>query len=373
MRIAQVAPLVESVPPAKYGGTERVIAALTAELIEMGHQVTLYASGDSVTEARLIPLVERALWRSDTKANELLLHFAELGRVTREARNYDIIHSHLDCMAFPFGRFSPTPIIHTLHGRLDLPELRRLYWEFPETPVVSISNSQRAPIPFANYVATVYNGVPLEKLPFGEGKGGYLAFVGRISPEKGIADAIDVAQRAGIPLKIAARMPLPNVDNPWVAKDWEYYRDEVKPRLNGSLVEFVGEVDDEEKGKLLKDALALLFPINWPEPFGLAMAEALACGTPVLARSMGSVPEVVDHGHTGFLCADVDEMVAYCQSIESIDRYACRREAEERFSARAMAKGYLQAYSAVREKRPAPAVRSVKLFGPSREAVPTPA
>lgn len=375
MRIAQVAPLVESVPPEKYGGTERVIAALTAELIELGHDVTLYASGDSGTEARLIPLVEKALWRSENRPNELLLHMAELGRVTREARNYDIIHSHLDCMAFPFGRFSTTPMIHTLHGRLDLPELQRLYWEFPDTPVVSISNSQRRPIPFANYIATVYNGVSIEKLPFGQGQGGYLTFVGRISPEKGVADAIDVALRAGIPLKIAARMPLENVDNPWVAMDWDYYRDEVKPRMDSSLIEFVGEVNDEEKGKLLKDAFGLVFPINWPEPFGLAMAEALACGTPVLARAVGSAPEVIDHGRTGFLCADVDEMVAYCQSIESIDRAACRQEAEERFSAPAMAKGYLRAYATVREKRQQHAHESlpVKLFGPAREAARAPA
>ncbi len=344
MRIAQIAPLVESVPPAKYGGTERVIANLTAELVRMGHDVTLYASGDSRTEARLIPLVERALWKSDAPRNETLLHLAELGRVVSDARHYDVIHSHLDAMAFSFGRQSPTPFVHTLHGRLDLPELQPFFQQFADVPVVSISDSQRRPIPHANWVGQVYNGVPTHSLPFGTGRGGYLAFVGRISPEKGVVEAIDVALKIGMPLKIAARLPLDGIDNPWVALDWAYYRDEVKPRLASSLIEFVGEVDDVEKGELLKDAAGLLFPINWPEPFGLVMVEALACGTPVIARALGSAPEVIRHGETGFLCSTVDEMVDACRQLHSIDRAACRQEVESRFSAHAMANGYLDVY-----------------------------
>lgn len=344
MRIAQLAPLVESVPPMKYGGTERVVAALTAELVAMGHEVTLYASGDSDTRARLIPIVESALWRSATPRHEVLLHFTELARATREAGDYDVIHSHLDYLAFPFGRHSHTPFIHTMHGRLDLPELQDVLTEFPEAPLVSISNSQRMPVPDANWVANIYNGIAVDSVPLGEGRGGYLAFLGRISPEKGVADAIDVAERVGIPLKIAARPPLESVDNAWVAQDWAYYRDEVKPRLNSPLVEFVGEVNDAEKIQLLRNAIALVNPINWPEPFGLVMVEALACGTPVITRSKGAAPEIVRHGRTGFVCLEVDDMVEYCKYADRLDRAECRRDALDRFSARSMALGYLAAY-----------------------------
>ena len=374
MRIAQVAPLVESVPPRKYGGTERVIATLTAELVRMGHDVTLYASGDSRTEARLIPLVERALWKSDAPRNETLLHLAELGRVVRDARRYDVVHSHLDAMAFSFGRQSPTPFVHTLHGRLDLPELQPFFQQFDDVPVVSISDSQRRPIPHANWMGRVYNGVDTARLPFGAGRGGYLAFVGRISPEKGLVEAIDVALKIGMPLKIAARLPLDEIDNPWVALDWAYYRDEVKPRLASSLIEFVGEVDDVEKGELLQDAAGLLFPINWPEPFGLVMVEALACGTPIIARSMGSTPEVIRHGETGFLCSTVEEMVDACRQLESIDRAACRQDAEERFSAHAMARGYLDVYQRVCVAAlPEPALApSLRLLRPTHEPTALP-
>ncbi len=347
MRIAQIAPVVESVPPLRYGGTERVVAAVTAELVALGHEVTLYASGDSVTEARLIPVVEQALWRAGGTVSDMIVHLTELSRVVREAGDYDVIHSHVDVLGFQFGRHSPAPFIHTMHGRLDLPELQGFMAEFPDVPLVSISNSQRRPVPNANWIATVYNGVPVDTMPFGEGDGNYLAFLGRISPEKGVADAIEVAIRSGIPLKIAARMPLESVDNEWVKRDWDYYQEEVKPRLNHPLIEFVGEVGDEEKGELLKDAVGLLFPINWPEPFGLAMVEALACGTPVIARAMGSAPEIIDHGRTGFVCATVDEMAASCARLGEIDRGACRQEVEDRFSARVMAKGYLNAYRSV--------------------------
>jgi glycosyltransferase involved in cell wall biosynthesis len=344
MRIAQVAPLVESIPPSKYGGTERIVAALTTELVSLGHEVTVYASGDSNVAGRLIPIVEEALWKRDCNVNENVLHLAELARVAREAEEYDIIHSHLDYLAFPFAQHCQTPVVHTMHGRLDMPELHQLAREYPDLALVSISDAQRRPLPHANWLATVYNGTSVDAHPMGSGDGDYLAFLGRISPEKGLADAIDIAVRAGMPLRIAARMPLENVDNPWVQQDWTYYRDEIKPRLSHPLIELVGEVDDAQKAELLKHARALLFPINWPEPFGLAMVEALAFGTPVIARSGGSVPEVIRDGRTGFICETNDEMVEACKRIDSISRADCRADAEERFSERAMAVGYLDVY-----------------------------
>lgn len=347
MRIALVAPLVVAVPPLLYGGTERVISALAEVLVGQGHEVALYASGDSRTSARLVPMVEEAVWTSNSGADAQLLHLAELARVTREAADFDVIHSHLDCLAFPFGRLSATPFLHTMHGRLDFPETIAVLEAFPDAMLVSISNSQRQPVLGANWIGTVYNGISLTALPFGDGHGGYLVFLGRISAEKGVADAIDVANAADLPLKIAARMPLANVQTPWVAHDWAYYNDEVKPRLDGGRVEFIGEVGELDKGALLKDAMAMIFPINWPEPFGLVMAEALACGTPVIARSVGAAPEIIDHGRTGFLCADVGEMVASCRRVAAIDRRLCRTVAEERFSSDAMTRGYLAAYRAV--------------------------
>jgi glycosyltransferase involved in cell wall biosynthesis len=313
----------------------------------MGHDVTLYASGDSKTKGLLVPLVERGLWRSGIADIEVSLHEMELSRVTRESRRFDVVHSHVDHLGLGFGRSSPTPFVHTLHGRLDLPELQRRYRPFSDARFVSISNSQRRPLPYANWVGCVYNGVPMESLPLGTGGGGYLSFVGRISREKGVATAIDIALRAEIPLKIAARLPLGQVNDRWVADDWAYYREEVKPRLKSSLIEFVGEVGDDEKGALLKDSLGFLFPIDWPEPFGLVMVEALACGTPVIARNMGSVPEVIDNGRTGFVCSTTDEMVASCRLLAEIDRGFCRQEAERRFSANAMARGYVEVYRRV--------------------------
>jgi len=370
VRIAQVAPLVESIPPAKYGGTERVVANLTAQLVRMGHEVTLYASGDSRTDARLVPLVERALWRANVPANETLLPLSELGRVFRDARRYDVVHSHLDALAFPFGRGSAAPWVHTMHGRLDLPELQTFFDQNSDVPVVSISDNQRQPIPDANWVGRVYNGVDTATLPYGEGQGGYLAFVGRISPEKGVVEAIDVAQRVGMPLKIAARLPLETIENSWVALDWAYYKEEVKPRLTSSLVEFVGEVDDYEKGQLLQDAAGLMFPINWPEPFGLVMVEALACGTPVIARSLGSTPEIVRHGRTGFLCSTVDEMVDACLRLDSIDRRACRQDVENRFSAEAMARGYVNVYRRLTGAADVEPRSPVTLLRPSEIPIP---
>jgi glycosyltransferase involved in cell wall biosynthesis len=370
LRIAQVAPLLESVPPAKYGGTERVIGTLTAELVALGHDVTLYASGDSTTEARLIPMVEQALWRHPGARNDAHVHFVELSRVCRDAADYDVIHSHLDYLAFPFGRGCATRWIHTLHGRLDLPETAALFQEFDDVPVVSISDSQRRPIPNANWVRTVYNGIPVDSFPLGQGEGGYLVFLGRISPEKGVAEAIDVALAAEMPLKIAARMPLPNKENPWVALDWQYYEAEVEPRLRKSrLIEFVGEVDDREKALLLKDARAMVFPLRWPEPFGLAMTESMACGTPVITRPLGATTEIVRPGHTGFLCHTVDEMAQACHRVDDLDRSECRRVVESCFSSRAMALGYLDAYASgirIASYTPDP----IRVFVPQDDAEP---
>jgi glycosyltransferase involved in cell wall biosynthesis len=346
VRIALVAPLVETVPPRLYGGTERVIATLVTELTAMGHDVTLYASGDSrPVGGRLIPVVDQALWSYESSPNDAAFHTIELAQVLRDARDYDVIHSHLDFLGFAAARVSPTPFVHTLHGRLDGPEIGPLFNEFSDAALISISNSQRGPQPNANWLATVYNGIAMDRIPVGTGSGGYLTFLGRISPEKGVADAIDIANRAGLPLKIAARMPLETIDNEWVRADWTYYSEVLKPRLDASPnVEFIGEVNDAEKYELLHDSIGLLFPINWPEPFGLVMIEALACGTPVVARAMASAPEVVQHGRTGFLCHDFDEMAAYCDKLIEIERADCRADAEARFSARAMARGYLNAY-----------------------------
>jgi glycosyltransferase involved in cell wall biosynthesis len=372
MRIAQVAPLLESVPPVKYGGTERVIAALIAELVALDHEVTLYASGDSHTEARLIPLVEQALWHQPHPPADLQLHFVELSQVSRAAADYDVIHSHLDFLAFPFGRSSPAAWVHTMHGRLDLPEIQMVFGEYDDVPVVSISDSQRTPIPNVNWIRTVYNGIQVERFPFGEGQGEYLVFLGRISPEKGVAEAIDIALAAEMPLKIAARMPLPIKENPWVAADWQYYEAEVAPRLRkSSLIEFVGEVGDRDKGLLLKEARALVFPINWPEPFGLAMTEAMACGTPVITRPVGAATEIVESGRTGFLCQTADEMVRACHRVDLLSRSECRQVVEEKFSARAMALGYLDAYSsAIRMRRYTP--DPIQVYMPNDDARPEP-
>lgn len=350
LRIAQIAPPLERVPPAGYGGTERVIHVLTEELVCRGHQVTLFASGDSTTSAELIPTVERALWRDGRYRDFGPLWSAALARVTRELDRFDIVHSHVDAPFFPAARLSPTPVVTTLHGRLDLPELAPLYREIDDLPLVSISDAQRAPFPNARWVGTVYNGIDLAALPFRATSGGYLAFLGRISPEKGLDVAIRVARRAGLPLRIAAREPLPYHDDPNVRNDWEYYDQVVKPLLKEPGIELIGEVSGADKADLLGGAAGLLFPIRWPEPFGLVMAEALACGTPVVAFGRGSVPEVVDDGVTGLVVAPNDEP-AMARDLErrlsTIDRRACRRAAEARFSPAAMADGYERVYANV--------------------------
>lgn len=349
MRIAQVAPPFESVPPTRYGGTERVVSLLTEELVRRGHEVTLFASGDSTTKARLVPTVDTALWRQETVCDPLPYWAITAGEAFRAAGagQFDVVHSHLDFHAFVGASLVKTPTVTTLHGRLDLPDLPRLYARFPEAGVISISDSQRGPLPMANWLGTVYNAVDIEKLPYSPKGGEYLAFLGRISPEKGLEHAITIAQEAGLPLKIAARMPLRDTSDPNVRADWEYYEGVVKPLLAHGHVEMVGEVGDHDKPEFLGNALALLFPIDWPEPFGLVMGEALASGTPVIGRQRGSVPEVIRHGVTGLIGETNDDLVRLTRKIHTIDRAACRAEAVERFSPAAMAAGYEAIYERV--------------------------
>ena len=352
MRIAQVAPPLESVPPFRYGGTERVVWTLTEELVRRGHDVTLFASGDSHTSARLVPVVDRALWHHRPQYADFGPFWAlTLGRVWREIESFDVVHSHLDYMGFPAARGAPLPVLTTLHGRLDLPELEPLYDEFTDVPLVSISNAQRAPVPDANWVSTIYHGIPTHQYTFRPEPGRYLAFLGRVSPEKGVDTAIRIALNSGWSIRIAARMPLPYKDNPEVRRDWAYYENEVQPLLQGPNVELIGQVDDTQKDAFLGHAAALLFPIRWPEPFGLVMIEALACGTPVLALRAGSVPEIIRDGVTGFIRDTEEELLEAVQHIGEIDRARCREEAERRFSPGCMAHQYEQLYERLIDER----------------------
>jgi glycosyltransferase involved in cell wall biosynthesis len=345
MRIAQVAPPLESVPPRAYGGTEHVISTLTEELVRRGHDVTLFASGDSRTAAHLVPTVERALWHSQRDYPDFAPFWAiTLGEVWRRLDEFDVVHTHLDFFGFPMASASASPVVTTLHGRLDLPQLAPLFQHFGDVPLVSISDAQRAPVPQARWVATVYHGIDLGEYTFVPNTGQYLAFLGRIAPEKGIDVAIRVAQRAGLPLRIAARRPLPYMDDPEVRKDWVYFEQVLQPLLSGPDVELVGEVSGKAKDAFLRNAAALLFPIQWPEPFGLVMVEALACGTPVVALRAGSVPEVIEDGVTGFIRDSEGELVEAVQRLGELDRARCRAEAERRFSASAMAQAYEHVY-----------------------------
>lgn len=338
MRIAQVAPLFESVPPRLYGGSERVVAYLCDTLTKMGHEVTLYASADSNTLANLVPMCDRSL-RLDAKCIAPLAHYMlMLERVFKDSKRFDIIHFHTDYLHFSLARRYPGPTLTTLHGRLDIPDLFPLYKEFKEIPLVSVSNAQRKPLPWANWIGTVYHGLPLHRYPFQPMTGSYLAFLGRISPEKRVDTAIAVAKRLGIPLKIAAK-----VDK----VDLEYYQSIIKPLLDDPLIEYVGEISERDKGAFLGNALALLFPIDWPEPFGLVMIEAMACGTPVITRRCGSVPEVVRHGTTGFICDTEAEMADAVERCASLNRATIRGECEVRFSASRMATNYLDIYDSL--------------------------
>jgi glycosyltransferase involved in cell wall biosynthesis len=337
LRIAQVAPLYERVPPALYGGTERVVAFLTDELVRRGHDVTVFASGDSVTRGKLCAPIPRALRLDPDATDSLSPHVIELAQVFRRAREFDVIHCHVDYLAFPFGRFVETPTLHTLHGRLDLPFLGPVYRHFREVPVVSISDAQRAPLQHLDvaWAGTVHHGLPLENYRCASGDGRYLAFLGRVCPEKGADVAIEVAKRAGVPLKLAAKID---------PVDRAYFEQTIRPLLDHPLIEFVGEISDAEKVRFLGDALALLFPIDWPEPFGLVLIESLACGTPVIARERGSVSEILVHGQTGFVAETADELVNAVKRIDIIDRAACRRHVETRFTVARMADDYEEIY-----------------------------
>lgn len=335
MRIAQIAPLYESVPPRLYGGTERVVSWLTEELVAQGHQVTLFASGDSDTSARLVPCSPRSLRLDPISVDHLAHHIRMIEEVARRSRDFDILHWHIDYLHFPTSRRLPRPHLTTLHGRLDLPDLVPLYREFREAPVVSISTVQRAPIPFANWIGTVHHGLPRALHRPRTGEGGYLAFLGRLSPEKRVDRAIEIARRAGVPIRIAAKVD---------PADREYFDSEIVRLLDAPGVSFVGEIGETEKSRFLGDALALLFPIDWLEPFGLVMIEALACGTPVIAWPEGSVPEVIEDGVTGFLVDEIDAGVDAVRRIGSISRRRCREEFERRFTAPRMARDYVAIY-----------------------------
>lgn len=334
MRIAQVAPLAESVPPLRYGGTERIVSYLTEELVVLGHDVTLFASGDSTTRAKLVAPCIRSL-RLDGAMDRIAPHILMLEWVAQGAPQFDIVHFHTDYLQFPLVRRLGIPNVTTLHGRLDLAELHPVYQEFTDMPVVSISTAQREPLPAACWAGTVHHGLPRDLYRLHEGPGSYLAFLGRVSPEKGVDRAIDIARRTGIPLKIGAK-----VDD----QDHAYFEQTILPLLDDPLVEFIGEIDDAAKDAFLGNAMALLFPIDWPEPFGMVMIEALACGTPVIAFSRGSVPEVLEHGITGFIVPDVDRAVDAVGRLQDLDRRRCREVFDERFTAHRMAEDYLRIY-----------------------------
>jgi glycosyltransferase involved in cell wall biosynthesis len=342
MKIAQVAPLFESVPPQCYGGTERVVSYLTEELVRQGHQVTLFASGDSVTQAHLVAACPRAL-RLDEQCVDQLAHcMVLLEHVFRQAPTFDLLHFHIDYLHFPLSVRQRVPHVTTLHGRLDIPDLVPVYQTFPSMPVVSISDAQRIPLPGLQWQGTVYHGLPEDLYTFQDTPGSYLAFLGRISPEKGIEQAIAIARQAGMPLKIVAKID---------QVDREYFQSVVQPLLDDPLVEYLGEMGERDKNAFLGQAYALLFPIDWPEPFGLVMIEALACGTPVIAYGRGSVPEVLEDGVTGWIVAGRDDAIQAIAQVSTLSRRRCRQTFEERFSATQMTQDYLRIYQQLLEPR----------------------
>jgi glycosyltransferase involved in cell wall biosynthesis len=351
MRIAQISPLFEAVPPKLYGGTERVVYSLTEELVAMGHEVTLFASGDSVTSATLAPMRKQAI-RLDPTARDWVASYERMMElVYRRKDEFDVLHFHVDY--FPLSLFSRqhVPFLTTLHGRLDLPEFVETYSTFLEAPFVSISDSQRRPIPHLNWVRTVLHGMPPDLLTPQPVPQDYAAFLGRVSPEKGVDRAIQIAAKAGMKLKIAAK-----VDN----ADKDYYDSQIKPLIDGNPdIEFIGEINDAQKPAFLSGAQALIFPIAWPEPFGLVMIESMACGTPVIAFDCGSVPEVIDHGVTGFIVSDIDQAVAACAKLHTIDRAQVRATFDRRFTARRMAEDYVDVYQTLAEHQSRPRLHAI--------------
>ena len=354
MKIAQVAPLWESVPPKLYGGTERIVSYITEELVRMGHDVTLFASGDSETAARLEAVCPQAL-RLNTgifnrDAPMTMLQERSLGATG----DFDAIHSHLDFLGFPLARRNPLPVVTTLHGRLDLPELQPVFREYADMPLVSISDAQRQPLPWANWHATIYHGLPRNLYSFHPQPQQYLAFLGRISPEKRPDHAIELAKRTGIPLRMAAKVD---------PADLQYYLAEIEPLLDHPLIEFIGEISDEEKDNFLGNALALVCPYDWPEPFGLVLIEALACGTPVLAYRRGAIPEIIDNGVTGYVSQNLSEMAEAVGRLSEIDRRRCRGAFEERFTVDRMAHNYVALYKRIIEDRIALAAPKIHALG----------
>jgi glycosyltransferase involved in cell wall biosynthesis len=335
MRIAQIAPLYESVPPKLYGGTERIVSYLTEELVAQGHDVTLFASGDSITRARLIPCAPESLRLDPKCVDKFAHHILMLEEVLKRSSEFDIVHFHIDYLHFPLSRRSYTPQVTTLHGRLDIRDLVPLYREFREMPVVSISDAQRSPLPWLNWQATIHHGLPRDLYRFHPKTGQYLAFLGRISPEKGVDQAIAIAKRVGIKLKIAAKVD---------PVDQEYFERVIRPLMDSSLIEYIGEIGEQEKDEFLGNALALLLALNWPEPFGVVMIEALACGTPIVAFRAGSVFEIIEDGATGFIVDSAETAVAALNNVPALSRRRCRRAFETRFTAARMCRDYLSVY-----------------------------
>jgi glycosyltransferase involved in cell wall biosynthesis len=349
MRIAQIAPLYESVPPHLYGGTERVVSYLTEELVRQGHDVTLFASGDSVTQATLIAPCERSLRLSPDCSDPLAHHAILYDQVLSRKNDFDILHFHTDYAHFPISKSLELPVVTTVHGRLDIPDLLPLYRHFSQMPVVSISMAQRDPLEKANWVGNVYHGLPAELHSLCDNPSDYLAFLGRISPEKRPDRAIRIAVRAGMKLKIAAKID---------RVDREYFDSQIKPLLKRPGIEFIGEISESEKSSFLGNALAYLFPIDWPEPFGLTMIEAMACGTPTIAFNCGSVPEIIEDGVTGYIVESEEEAVRALGLLHLLQRKTCREVFEKRFSARRMAEEYLAIYRSVAKIRNHPTRRS---------------
>lgn len=345
MRIAQVSPLWESVPPQLYGGTERIVSYITEELVRLGHDVTLFASGDSITSAKLESIAPQALRLNTGIFNRDAPQVLMLERAFGVGEDFDLIHSHLDFIGFPMARRCRVPVLTTLHGRLDLPELEPVYREFMEMPLISISDAQRRPIPWANWATTVHHGLPRDLYAAHPGPGRYLAFLGRIAPEKRPDHAIELAKRIGMPLRIAAKVD---------PADREYFRTEIEPLMDHPLIEYIGEISDAEKNAFLGEAYALVCPYDWPEPFGLVLIEAMACGTPVLAYHRGSIPEVIEHGVTGFISDSLQEMASQVELLAGLDRASCRRQFETRFTVERMVRDYLAVYEQLAQEARVP-------------------
>jgi glycosyltransferase involved in cell wall biosynthesis len=341
LKIAQIAPLYESVPPQLYGGTERVVAYLTDELINLGHDVTLFASGDSKTRAKLVAVTPGAL-RLNNCTDQMAGHILQLQEVMDRAHQFDLLHFHTDYLHFPVTRLSKVKTLTTLHGRLDIPELKPLYRKFRDMPVISISQAQRNPLYMANWVGAVYHGLPTDLYHQGPGDGDYVAFIGRFSPEKRVDRAIEMARMANMKIKIAAKID---------KADERYFEAEIRHLLDQPHVEYLGEVGEAEKNELLGHARALLFPIEWPEPFGMVMIEAMACGTPVIAFKHGSVPEIIEHGKTGFIVNSIEKATEALKAIHLISRDDCREAFEKRFSATVMAQNYIRLYEQALHKQ----------------------